>query len=294
MGYVRGSNQLSKDPALSSAGRLAVELGTSTWVDPESVRMMYVRDSNQFSNDHMPSSGARPMGIEGPEHALERGAVRNSDTRSRGRCHCHVVTNGMITKTLCSIGKSKGLILDRPILRLLGIGPRTKLRLCTDGRRLIVEPITEEPPAPTASELDALAVFMALVDRFGMSQSEFDQLHHQKMRIFAYGGSLQTTTTWTETERATIRRFEACLRALRQGTSWSDAITIALHAEPKPAHAEPKLAQVVAPIAPSVLLGTPADVTVAEPIDARPVDESLYREDVDEENPIDGVYVSLD
>jgi hypothetical protein len=43
-------------------------------------------------------------------------------------------------KTLKPIGNSLGLIIERPILDLLGIGRDTPLRLSTDGRRLYVEP----------------------------------------------------------------------------------------------------------------------------------------------------------
>jgi len=210
----------------------------------------------------------------------------------------------MNTKTLCSLGNSKALILDKSIMRLLGIGPKTKLRLMTDGRRLIVEPITEEPPAPTASELDAVRVFVALLDR-GMSQSEFDRLHHEKTRMAAYQGHLQFARTFTDTERATMRRFEACLRALRQKASWSDAIAFALHAEPRPTSATtgerpappPPAEERIEPVARrAAITHEPSHGPIDAQPDVRtaPLDESLYREDVDEENPVDGVLITLD
>ena len=43
-------------------------------------------------------------------------------------------------KTLRSIGNSLGLIIDKPILELLGIDKETPLKLSTDGTRLIIEP----------------------------------------------------------------------------------------------------------------------------------------------------------
>ena len=46
-------------------------------------------------------------------------------------------------KTLSSVGNSLALVIDKPIRDLLGIGRRTRLRIVTDGRRLIVEPIAE-------------------------------------------------------------------------------------------------------------------------------------------------------
>lgn len=44
-------------------------------------------------------------------------------------------------KTLKPIGNSLGLIIERPILDLLGIGRDTPLRLTTDGRGIYVEPV---------------------------------------------------------------------------------------------------------------------------------------------------------
>jgi hypothetical protein len=68
-----------------------------------------------------------------------------------------------------------------------------------------------------------------------MSQERFAQLHHAPKRMFAYAGGLQNglVESATDDDRATFRRFEACLGALQRGASWDDAITIALNLEPK-------------------------------------------------------------
>ncbi len=42
-------------------------------------------------------------------------------------------------KHLTPIGNSLGLIIDKPILDLLGIGRDTPLMITTDGKRLVVE-----------------------------------------------------------------------------------------------------------------------------------------------------------
>jgi antitoxin component of MazEF toxin-antitoxin module len=44
-------------------------------------------------------------------------------------------------KTLRPVGNSLGLIIDRPILELLGIDRQTQLRVTTDGKVLYIEPI---------------------------------------------------------------------------------------------------------------------------------------------------------
>jgi antitoxin MazE len=54
-----------------------------------------------------------------------------------------VHTRGM-TKRLQAIGNSAGIIIDRPILDLLGITQETDLDLKTDGKRLIITPLESE------------------------------------------------------------------------------------------------------------------------------------------------------
>jgi hypothetical protein len=49
-------------------------------------------------------------------------------------------------KTLRPVGNSLGLIIDRPILKLLGIDRQTQLRLTTDGKILYIEPVARDGP----------------------------------------------------------------------------------------------------------------------------------------------------
>ena len=43
-------------------------------------------------------------------------------------------------KKLIKIGNSLGITLEKPILQLLKITPKTELEVTTDGQRLIIEP----------------------------------------------------------------------------------------------------------------------------------------------------------
>ena len=43
-------------------------------------------------------------------------------------------------KKLIKIGNSYGLTIEKPILELLKITPKTELEVMTDGQRLIIEP----------------------------------------------------------------------------------------------------------------------------------------------------------
>ena len=55
------------------------------------------------------------------------------------------VTIVFMSKRLQAIGNSAGIIIDKPILELLGITPDTELELSTDGERLIITPVPAKP-----------------------------------------------------------------------------------------------------------------------------------------------------
>ena len=50
----------------------------------------------------------------------------------------------MIKKLVNLGGKSKGLILDKSILRLLNISETASFKISTDGNRIILEPLRED------------------------------------------------------------------------------------------------------------------------------------------------------
>ena len=47
-------------------------------------------------------------------------------------------------KNLTIVGNSLGIIIEKPILDLLGISRETQFEMITDGKRLILEPVLEE------------------------------------------------------------------------------------------------------------------------------------------------------
>lgn len=49
-----------------------------------------------------------------------------------------------MVKTLTVIGNSLGIIIDRPILDLLGIDRDTRLEIRTDGESLVISPVRED------------------------------------------------------------------------------------------------------------------------------------------------------
>ncbi len=50
-------------------------------------------------------------------------------------------------KNLTVIGNSLGIIIEKPILDLLGIDKESQLEIVTDGKRLIIEPVDENEKA---------------------------------------------------------------------------------------------------------------------------------------------------
>ena len=47
-------------------------------------------------------------------------------------------------KKLCKHGNSLALVIDRPILELLGIDEETSLEISTDGESLVIAPVRDE------------------------------------------------------------------------------------------------------------------------------------------------------
>jgi hypothetical protein len=144
-------------------------------------------------------------------------------------------------KKLSAVGNSLAVVIDKPIRKLLGIGSKTRVKIWTDGRRLVIEPIPGShvsPPAPEGGglSLDALTTMMTLMDGYAMTQREFAQLHHD--------GPKSRSVRWcacakfgrldkpTPQEQATMRRLEACLQSKQGGSSWEQAIAHALATVP--------------------------------------------------------------
>ncbi|SRR5258706_2554258 len=155
----------------------------------------------------------------------------------------------MQEKTLSRYGNSLALVIDKPIRRMLNIGARTKLKLWTDGRRLIVEPLPEvfEPDAPTAPrpgapridtdgerlKIDAFQVGFSLTRRWGMWQEQFDKLYPRKRKLTEYLGWAECFSHQATIEDLeTMRRLEACLLARQGGKTWEEATAVALERHP--------------------------------------------------------------
>jgi len=112
----------------------------------------------------------------------------------------------MQDKRLVNVGHSLAVIIEKPILRMMGIGTASLLRMWTDGHRIIIEPtgqrvsanrragalrrdeVQEPPPAHDVMELvedDAVkenidGVLDELCRFWDFSPDEFFALHHEE------------------------------------------------------------------------------------------------------------------
>lgn len=60
-------------------------------------------------------------------------------------------------KKLSAIGNSLGIVIEKPILELLGIDRETELEMTTDGQRLIIEPAGQRRKRVLASSRKVMA-----------------------------------------------------------------------------------------------------------------------------------------
>jgi antitoxin component of MazEF toxin-antitoxin module len=67
-----------------------------------------------------------------------------------------------MVKNLTKHGNSYALVIDKPILELLGVTPETPFEIVTDGRSLVLSPLRD--PAQEKKFQDSLAM---LHKRFG-------------------------------------------------------------------------------------------------------------------------------
>jgi antitoxin component of MazEF toxin-antitoxin module len=67
-----------------------------------------------------------------------------------------------LTKTLIKHGNSLALIIDKPILEMLGIGASTPLTISTDGDALLVSPVRDK-----ARQAELRKTLKKLNEKFG-------------------------------------------------------------------------------------------------------------------------------
>lgn len=139
-------------------------------------------------------------------------------------------------KHLVPFGNSLGLVIERPIRDLLHLTRETPLRISTDGRCIIIEPLAPRP-AP-AKKLDARRIVEELVIIGGGPPQELHEKLHPGigcravLECVAWGDGLSNPLS--AADQLQLDRYRVVLERRRAGDGWGAAIDAALAQHPSP------------------------------------------------------------
>ena len=160
-----------------------------------------------------------------------------------------------VQKRLVSVGNSVALILDKETRAVLGLKRTSLVKVRTDGRRLIVEPDGERPPAGASlmSEVEQVVTYLPnefemMFERMQLPPGVFRRLHHcpaliteetrkkrsptrlaiREMSEYSMWLGSDAAQTPTAAEWETMRRFHVCYQKVASGVSWDEAAAYAL------------------------------------------------------------------
>jgi antitoxin component of MazEF toxin-antitoxin module len=144
-------------------------------------------------------------------------------------------------KPVVSVGNSVAVIIERALCRMLDIRRGSRVRVSTDGQRIVIEPVREEKRlAPL--ELVGMAQIIQTLVYSDIPHEAITALHpgldgrRAHVRLKIWGESLRADAR--ELDQVYARRFRVCFGKRRAGATWAAAVAAALAAEPGAA-AEP-------------------------------------------------------
>jgi hypothetical protein len=159
-------------------------------------------------------------------------------------------------KPLKEMEGGMAVVLDLPLLAIIGAEGAKELELTTDGSRLILTPIPGSrvqpsgpsdamgrPPALREEPFDrddpkrALPLIKELQEGYGFTPDHFRQIHH-----FGPKASLQTFVTYCQgtarfrsaTNAVVNERLRECLRLRREARTWDEVLERVRSAFPFP------------------------------------------------------------
>jgi hypothetical protein len=146
-------------------------------------------------------------------------------------------------KQLIVVGNSLAFVVDKSLRSQLGISSKTRLRVVTDGVRLIIEPIRKEAKRAVSSHRDlpvkdrcfnAIRVLDAL-ESLGLDEEKFVRLTGHRSNTYRTQlemGLDDAPGRGLIPLQLAIDRLDACVDVLNTGGSWEQAIQAALSAVP--------------------------------------------------------------
>lgn len=139
-------------------------------------------------------------------------------------------------KNLVPFGNSVGVVIDKALCRVLDVKRGSRVRVTTDGRRLLIEPLREDKSLTALELADVKAVVEQLVVYLHVPERVLTQLHpgldpfriHARARTWA--GMLDKHPS--AEDQIYVRRFRVCYEKVRGGAAWDAAVAAALEAAP--------------------------------------------------------------
>lgn len=72
-----------------------------------------------------------------------------------------------MNKKLTKHGNSLALVIDQPILKILNIDGTTELKITTDGKKIIIEPMTEIKKRTVSRDAKMQQIYEELINEYG-------------------------------------------------------------------------------------------------------------------------------
>lgn len=150
---------------------------------------------------------------------------------------------GAMNKKLIPMEGGKAIVIDLPLLAIIGADDAAELDLTTDGERLILSKVrgaARSRSSSTRSDFDrddpkAALRLIREMQKLGFTQDHFRQLHHfgPRASLAAHIKYCDGTGRFTaETNRIVSDRLNYCLEHVVAGTPWDEAIKAARDAFP--------------------------------------------------------------
>lgn len=142
-------------------------------------------------------------------------------------------------KRLCPLGNSLALIIDKSLLNHLGLGRRTELRVYTEGRRIIAEPIERPAYDPTEAARIAFAPRRRALQETAhalanaISPIHMEALGAGRIQLRAFRSSLDYRATAELNEIVLMDRLEHVRAAIESRVPTDEAIQRAIAAVPE-------------------------------------------------------------
>ena len=138
-------------------------------------------------------------------------------------------------KPVVSVGNSVAVIIEKPLCRMLDIRRGSRVRVTTDGTRILIEPVREQKKPAPLEVLDSRGVIQTLVYS-DIPTEAITRLHpglpeHRAIVKLKVWGECLTSDS-PASDLAYARRFRVCLGKRREGATWAAAVDAALAAVP--------------------------------------------------------------